>query len=117
MQRYWADNQVSCTVSFRKDEADQIKPALDLYQYQLKGISFLPILDGKTTYRQMPYEAITDKKYDEMVSKLGALKLRGIKNEEADVEKFCNNDVCIIQPKKNEIEEQLTKDLDENAAK
>lgn len=98
MQRYWADNQVSCTVTFNKTEAEQIKYALDMYQYQLKGISFLPLLDSGA-YRQMPYESISQKKYDELVSKLGPLRLRGIKNEEADVEKFCTNDSCELKIK------------------
>jgi hypothetical protein len=46
LQRHWADNQVSCTVTFDPEtEASQLKHALDFYQYQLKGISFLvPIL-------------------------------------------------------------------------
>jgi ribonucleoside-triphosphate reductase (thioredoxin) len=100
MQKYWADNQVSCTITFTKNDADQIKHVLNFYQYQLKGISFLPLLDDSTAYRQMPYEAITEKKYDELTAKLSTVKFRGIKNEEADVERFCNNDTCIIVPKK-----------------
>lgn len=97
MQRYWADNQVSCTISFRKDEAPQIKHLLNYYQYQLKGISFLPILEEGTSYRQMPYEAITEKKYEELAAKIGTIRFRHIKNEEADVERFCNNDVCEVK--------------------
>jgi adenosylcobalamin-dependent ribonucleoside-triphosphate reductase len=101
MQKYWADNQVSCTVTFKKEEGDQIKYVLDLYQYQLKGISFLPLLDsGTTAYRQMPYEAISSETYEQRIKDLKPLKLRGIKNEEADVEKFCSNDVCEIKSSK-----------------
>jgi hypothetical protein len=44
----------------------------------------------------MPYEAITEAEYNEMVSKLGKLSFGVIKNEEADVDKFCNNDVCEV---------------------
>ena len=44
----------------------------------------------------MPYEAITEAEYKEMVSKLGKLSFGVIKNEEADVDKFCNNDVCEV---------------------
>ena len=101
MQRYWADNQVSCTVTFQKEEGDQIKHVLDLYQYQLKGISFLASTE-KGTYRQMPYEAISEKRYEELASKLGTLRLRGIKNEEADVERFCSNDSCELKPVKDD---------------
>ena len=100
MQKYWADNQVSCTISFKKSEADQIQYILNYYQYQMKGVSFLPILEDDTPYKQMPYESITEKKYEEMMTKLHPIKFKGIKNEEADVERFCNNDTCIIVPKK-----------------
>jgi len=98
LQRYWADNQVSCTISFRKDEANQIKHLLNFYQYQLKGISFLPITE-KGAYEQMPYETISIETYDELSSKLKPVRFKGIKHEEADVERFCSNDVCEIKPK------------------
>lgn len=98
MQKYWADNQVSCTVTFKKEEADQIDKCLNFYQYQLKGISFLPLTEHGV-YKQMPYESISEKKYEELVSKLKCLKIKCIKNEEAEVEKFCNNDVCQIVTK------------------
>jgi ribonucleotide reductase alpha subunit len=46
MQNVWADNQVSCTVTFDPEtEGKEIENALNFYQYQLKGISFLPKLD------------------------------------------------------------------------
>jgi len=101
MQRYWADNQVSCTISFRKEEANQIKHLLNYYQYQLKGISFLPILEEGTSYRQMPYESITEKKYEELVSKLDPVKFKAIKNEAAEVERFCTSDVCELKAVKS----------------
>lgn len=100
MQRYWADNQVSCTVSFKKEEAEQIKYALNYYQYQLKGISFLPIIESGGAYKQMPYESITEKRYEDIFSKLKPVKFKGIKNEEAEVDRFCNNDSCQLIPKK-----------------
>ena len=46
----------------------------------------------------MPYEAITEDEYNTMVGKLGRLTFGVIKNEEADVDKFCNNDSCEIPP-------------------
>ncbi|MFS8159719.1 MAG: hypothetical protein ACMG6E_05810 [Candidatus Roizmanbacteria bacterium] len=43
IQKYWADNQVSCTVTFDPEtEGKDLKNALDFFQYSLKGISFLP---------------------------------------------------------------------------
>ena len=37
LQKHWADNQVSCTVTFDPEtEGPQLQHALDVYQYQLK---------------------------------------------------------------------------------
>jgi len=95
-QRYWADNQVSSTVTFDpKTEGDQIANALDVFQYQLKGISFLPRLDAGA-YPQMPYESIEKETYDSMVAGLSKLSFGRIKGEEIIAERFCDNDVCEI---------------------
>jgi len=96
MQKYWADNQVSCTVTFDpKTEGKQISYALNYFQYQLKGISFLPKLKHGA-YRQMPYEEITNEVYDKMVNELKFLSFRQVKGNKAIVDKFCNNDTCEI---------------------
>ena len=100
MQKYWADNQVSCTVTFDpKTEGKQIAYALNYFQYQLKGISFLPKMEHGA-YRQMPYEEITSKEYDKMVNELKFLSFRQVKGNEAIVDKFCNNDTCEIDIEK-----------------
>jgi ribonucleoside-triphosphate reductase (thioredoxin) len=96
MQRYWADNQVSCTVTFDPEtEGKQIATALNYFQYQLKGISFLPKLE-LGAYKQMPYEEITEKRYKKMVDSLSYLSFRQVKGNEAEIDKFCNNDTCEI---------------------
>jgi len=98
MQRHWADNQVSCTATFDPEtEADQLPHVLNYFQYRLKGISLLP-RHPLGAYRQMPYEAIEEKEYNKQVKKLGKLTFGVIKNEEAEIDKFCNNDVCEIIP-------------------
>jgi len=96
IQKYWADNQVSCTVTFDPaTEGDQIAHALDYFQYQLKGISFLPRLDYGA-YPQMPYEAIEESTYHEMLDSVGRLSFGRIKGEDVVAEKFCDTDVCQI---------------------
>ena len=96
MQKYWADNQVSCTVTFDPEtEGHQISYALNYFQYQLKGISFLPKTEVGV-YRQMPYEEITQKEYDKMISGLSFLSFRQVKGNEAIIDKFCNSDHCEI---------------------
>ena len=114
MQKYWADNQVSCTVTFDPEtEGPQIPFALNYFQYQLKGISLLPRLE-QGAYRQMPYEEITEKQYNKMVDKLSYLSFRQVKGNEAEVEKFCNNDTCEIDLEaiKETQEEELEKRME-----
>jgi len=95
-QRYWADNQVSCTVTFDPQaEGEQIAHALDVFQYQLKGISFLPRLD-MGAYPQMPYESIDEETYHTMKGGLSKLNFGRVKGEEIIIERFCDNDVCEI---------------------
>ena len=94
LQRYWADNQVSATITFDpKTEGLQLEHALDYFQYQLKGISFLPNTDGGA-YKQMPYEQIEESDYKKRIAKLKKLNFKKIKNEQAEIERFCNNDTC-----------------------
>lgn len=67
LQTYWADNQVSCTVKFDPvTEGPHLQRALELYQFRLKSVSFLPkgdLLD----YPQLPYEPITYERYLEII--------------------------------------------------
>jgi ribonucleoside-triphosphate reductase len=94
LQEYWADNQVSCTVTFRPEEGPQIAHALDYFQYRLKGISFLPRLEKGGKFAQMPYEEITADVYEAMVADLKPLEFGQVTGEEADVERFCDGDKC-----------------------
>jgi hypothetical protein len=101
MQRHWADNQVSCTVSFRNNtEGYLIGSAIDFFQYQLKGISFLPLSEDKHPYPQMPYEEINEEEYQEMRSKIKSTSIRKPIGEHLTFEnegsKYCDNDSCSI---------------------
>ena len=97
MQRHWADNQVSCTVTFDPEkEGKEIPQVLNYFQYHLKGISLLPRHDYGA-YPQMPYEAIDEKAYNKQVKKLGKLSFGVISNEEANIEKFCDGDFCDVE--------------------
>jgi len=94
MQYWWADNQVSCTITFNKEEAAQIPYALELYEHRLKGISFLPLKDHG--YEHAPYQEITKKEYKKAITKLKPLDLSEATNEV--IEKFCSSDSCSIIP-------------------
>ena len=96
LQRWWADNQVSCTVTIPQDTtADDITNALNYFQYHLKAVSFLPKVDGGA-YAQMPYEEISAEEYHDRAYGLKPLSLSGTKGIETEVEKFCDSDVCEI---------------------
>ena len=96
LQRHWADNQVSCTATFDPEtESDELPYVLNYFQYRLKGISLLP-RHKLGAYKQMPYEAIDEKEYNKQVKKLKYLSFVGVEGEEAEIDKFCNNDVCEI---------------------
>lgn len=92
-QRYWADNQVSVTVTFKKEEIPQIKPLLEFVEDKIKGITFLPLNDHG--YMNPPYEEITEVQYNQMVSRLKPLEIK-TKQREADGEKYCTSDKCLI---------------------
>jgi len=93
-QKYWSDNQVSITITFKQDEANQIKHVLECFEDKLKSVSFLPIKEHG--YKQAPYESITKEKFEEMVSKLKPLDLDKTKDR-AIGSKFCDSESCEIQ--------------------
>lgn len=96
VQKCWADNQVSVTVTYdREKEGKDIEEALNFFQYQLKSVSFLPRLRGGA-FPQMPYEEITEDKYNFMTSSLIPINFNGNK-EEAVEEKYCTTDVCELK--------------------
>ena len=99
-QRYWADNQVSMTLTFHPDnEAHHIGTILRMHEGQLKSLSFLPIKPVKQ-YKQLPYESITEDVYD-TYNGLQRLDLELLYNgsgaQEAAGEAYCTTDKCEIK--------------------
>jgi ribonucleotide reductase class II len=92
MQRYWADNSVSATITFRPEEADQIQTCLEVFEDRLKAISLLPYSDHG--YVQAPYIAITEDEYFTMMSRVKYFTLTGDTHEVEDA--FCDGDTCVI---------------------
>ena len=99
-QKYWSDNGVSVTLSFDKEEETKfIAPALNMYEGQLKAVSFLPM--GNKTYPQQPYTEITREEYNSHVGKIGKIDWSaiydGVENLEAEGEAYCSTDACEIK--------------------
>lgn len=95
LQKYWADNQVSATVTFIPErDGAQIEHALNYFQYQLKGVSFLPQLK-EGAFAQMPYEGITVEEYDSMSKNIKPINF-GNTHDKAEAERFCDGAVCVV---------------------
>jgi len=89
-QRYWADNNVSITVTFKESEADDLVRVLEAYEDQLKAVSFLPL---KHNYELAPYEEITKEEYERMNKKIKPADFSHIVSEPIG-ERYCENDSC-----------------------
>jgi ribonucleoside-triphosphate reductase len=92
LQYYWADNQVSVTVTFTPDEAKDIKHALELYETRLKSVSFLPLTDHQ--YAQAPYQTIDKAEYEKAAKRIKPVNYSKSEHEADD--KFCDGDKCAI---------------------
>ena len=90
LQRDWADNQVSCTVTFKPEEAKDIKHVLDMYDYKLKGISFLPLEDHG--YEHAPYQEITKEEYEAYAASVTPVDRFDTEAEVMNL--FCDSDKC-----------------------
>lgn len=64
----WAEHQVSATITYRPNELEDIVEWVHDNQEEIGGLSFLPLSDAR--YAQMPYEEISQERYDQMVATL-----------------------------------------------
>jgi hypothetical protein len=128
LQRFWADNQVSCTVTFDPaTEGAQLPRALDLFQFQLKGVSFLPRerssgsrqggddhVDSTPVapYPQMPYESISEDRYRSLMRTIDVASLGDNLSKTSLVDhpssaqdevpdKFCDSASCEVDVVRN----------------
>ena len=92
-QRYWADNQVSCTIKFKNGEGNQIHRVLECYEGQLKGVSFLPL--SEHGYAQAPYEACTAEEVAAYNASVGITDYSSY-IDDAVGSKYCDGDKCEI---------------------
>jgi hypothetical protein len=80
-------------VTFKPEEAEQLKSALELYETRLKAVSFLKY--EKTGYEQAPYEPITKKEYAKLIKKIKPVQRFKVEVVGSGT-KFCTNDTCTI---------------------
>lgn len=96
LQHYWADNQVSITITFSEHEKSQIARALSCFDTRLKGVSLLPISDHG--YAQAPYTPAPREEIEAYQSSLMPLDFSTLteEGENADSNKFCDSSGCAI---------------------
>jgi len=97
-QRWWSDNAVSVTITFREDEAGQVPAVLRSMDGQLKSASFLPI--GEDIYEQAPYQRVDKETWDAMRARVKPLDWDSLYGNpempEPEGEMYCSNDSCEI---------------------
>lgn len=98
MQRYWANNAVSVTVTFNQQEVRDIRSCLETFEDRLKGVSMLPLSDDDHGYKFAPYVSITEDEYNQMVARISPINMSNSKHEVDD--KFCSGDKCEIPLKR-----------------
>jgi len=94
IQKHWADNQVSVTITFDKEtEGWKIPRLLHDYQDKLKSVSLLP--RSGHGYKQLPYEEITYEQYTLMAARLSKPVFNDGQQIESS-EKFCDGESCMV---------------------
>jgi hypothetical protein len=95
VQREWSDNSVSCTVTYKKEDLDEIKEYLEKhFSEEIKTVSFLLYHDHG--FAQAPYETITKEQYEKMVSRTTPIDSISFINDEIELQE-CESGACPIK--------------------
>lgn len=101
IQTYWADNQVSCTISLQKEDGDNLHDLIVEYKDKVKSTSFLPYNESlKDHYVDLPYEPISEKRYHEEMKKIIAWPSRlSVDSDKLEIlnQEECAGGVCPIK--------------------
>ncbi|GAY75622.1 ribonucleotide reductase of class II [Sporolactobacillus inulinus] len=103
LQTYWADNSVSCTITFHKEENSKIAGLLQQYRSRCKSTSLLPY--SGHGFAQAPKEPISKAAYLERKAKIGAdvaelyrtLRLKEQKDLEIVDQSDCVGGACPVK--------------------
>jgi ribonucleoside-diphosphate reductase alpha chain len=71
VQRHWCEHKPSVTINVEEHEWPTVGGWVWDHFDEVTGVSFLPYDGG--TYKQAPYEAIDENKYNELVAKMPAV--------------------------------------------
>lgn len=94
MAKHWADNAVSCTITFDPEsESSMIETVLRQNKDKWKTVSFLKI--SNDTYPQMPYESISEGEFESKSFGIQPMDFSTFTGD-GEMEKFCTTDKCEI---------------------
>jgi hypothetical protein len=94
LQDKWSDNSVSITVTFKPEEAKDLKSAIEYLAPYVKTLSFLPLEDHN--YVQAPYQKCDKEEYERYSKSLKKLRLTSLRGGTAKGERYCANNECEI---------------------
>lgn len=95
-QTLWADNAVSVTVYYRKEELPDIREWLQKnYDTSIKSVSFL--LHNDHGFIQAPYEEITEAEYHKMVGNLKAAEMIESSTIDEALDLECSGGACPVR--------------------
>jgi hypothetical protein len=94
-QKHWADQSVSVTVYYKREEIPQIKEWLSNNLHSLKTISFLCHSDHG--FKQAPKEAITEQQYERLSAKIKPIDMEDISDEGILPDVECSGGVCPVR--------------------
>ena len=96
LQRAWADNAVSNTLTVQPDEMKHVERVLSLYAPLVKSMSLMP--DRTGVYAQMPVERMSKADYETRQAALATVSWDDLKGSDGDAadSAYCSNDVCEV---------------------
>ena len=96
LQRCWADNAVSNTLTVQPDEVKHIDRVMALYAPQVKSLSML--VDDGASHQQMPLERSTKEQFEGRQAKLAPIDWSVLAGSDGDAgdSAYCANDSCEI---------------------
>jgi ribonucleoside-triphosphate reductase len=95
LQKHWADQAVSITVYYKKEEIPQIKEWISKNLKNIKTVSFLLYKDNG--FAQQPYDPISKETYEKLSSKIKPIDVSGIGNGLSVSDEECENGSCPIK--------------------
>jgi hypothetical protein len=97
LQNVWSDNAVSVTCYYKQEELDDIKLWLkNNYTDNIKSVSFL--LHHDSNFKQMPYEEISEEKYNELIINTNPISsMTNIQDEYEDIGAECRSGMCPVR--------------------